>query len=33
MEALIIGLTIGLSTMVYVVYISTHIDENKHSHD
>jgi len=33
MNALIIGLLIGLSTMAYVVYLSTHMDDNKHSHD
>ena len=35
MEALIIGLTIGLTTMAYVVYISINYDteSNKHSHD
>ena len=35
MEALIIGLTIGLSTMAYVVYISINYDTNskKHSHE
>ena len=33
MEALIIGLTIGLATMMYVVYIATHSDEKKHLHE
>ncbi len=33
MEALVIGLIIGLSTMAYVVYISTHMDDNNHSHE
>ena len=33
MAALIIGLTIGLATMVYVVYIATHVEEKKRSHD
>ena len=33
MEALIIGLTIGLSTMAYVVYISIHMDEKRHLHE
>ncbi len=33
MEALIIGLTIGLATMMYVVYIVTHTDGIKHSHE
>jgi len=29
MEALIIGLSIGFGTMIYVVYISTHVDKKK----
>ncbi len=33
MEALIIGLTIGLATMTYVVYLVTHIDEKGHTHE
>ena len=33
MNALVIGLMIGLGTMAYVVYLSTHMDENKHSHE
>lgn len=33
MEALIIGLTIGLSTLTYIVYIITHADNKKHSHE
>jgi len=35
MEALVVGLTIGLATMAYVVYISINYDTKlkKHSHE
>ena len=33
MEALIIGLTIALVTMSYVVYMTIHMDDYKHVHE